>query len=125
MFGDVKNQNIDGIEMIPLRFMSEMLGWQVNWISESKTIEMNKYNDTRFVTFEAESTSISYGDSTETLILEYPNKIPLTIIIDGVTYISCYDFCRVIGLKLSNTASADYKLNIYTDRYSSITNRNY
>lgn len=117
VFDNVKNQNINGIEMVPLRFMSELLGWQVDWIPESRTIKMTKSDNSCFVTCTAEDTSIQYGDEKETLVLEYPFKRPLTIIIDGVTYISCYDFCRVTNMKFSVEEQANYRFDFYTYDY--------
>lgn len=56
LFENVKNKTINGIEMIPLRFTSEMLGWEVEWISETRRIKMKDRNKTNFVDFVAEGT---------------------------------------------------------------------
>lgn len=122
-FGDTPNLTIDGIQVVPITFLSEYLGYTVEnhngliHIREGKTCKNKQGAVEVFLINHKTDKSIYYetknGDKQS---IEMPDNSPLYYVVNEEIYISPYYFCLGLDLKLSDGFSGE-KIKIYTRDY--------
>ena len=122
-FEDTPNLVINGIQVVPVSFLSEYLGYTVEnhggliHIKESETCK-NKQGMTEIFLINLKTdTSIYYESklgSKESI--EMIDEIPIYYRINEEIYLSPYYFCQVLDLKMSGGFAGE-KISIYTRDY--------
>lgn len=114
-FDDITNITVNDIEMVPVKYISNLLNFDVK--INDNSVEITNAEQEYQVKFFIGDDSIEYGFKEDLLTLEYPTSKPLSIKIDNEIYISCYDYCLVMNLKFAEKERENHKYYFYTREY--------
>jgi len=122
-FGDTPNLVINGIQVIPVSFLSEYLGYTVEnhsgliHIKESETCKNKQGVVEIFLINMKTDKSIFYETkSGDKQSIEMQGNSPIYYVINEEIYISPYYFCQVLDLKMSGGFTGE-RITIYTRDY--------
>lgn len=119
-YSECDYQYFEGYRYIPLRQVSEKLGYTVKWDDINKGVYLvkgtrceNEKGKSDFVCIYTDSlTAISWSYE----LRDFGNDVAESVsikIVDGATYISPLDYCRLLDLKLKPYSENEF-INIYT-----------
>lgn len=122
-FGDTPNLVINGIQVIPVSFLSEYLGYTVEnhsgliHIKESETCK-NKQGvvETFLINMKTDKSIFYETKSGDKQSIEMQGNSPIYYVINEEIYISPYYFCQVLDLKMSGGFTGE-RITIYTRDY--------
>lgn len=120
VYSEYDYQYFEGYRYIPLRQVSEKLGYTVKWDDINKSVYLvkgtmceNEKGKSDFVCIYTDSlTAISWSYE----LRDFGNDVAESVsikIVDGATYISPLDYCRLLDLKLKPYSENEF-INIYT-----------
>jgi len=122
-FGDTPNLVMNGIQVVPVRFLSEYLGYTVEnhsgliHIKESETCK-NKQGvvETFLINMKTDKSICYETKSGDKQSLKMPDNSPIYYVINEEIYLSPYYFCQGLDLKMSGGFTGE-KITIYTRDY--------
>lgn len=95
---------INGVTMVPLRFISERVGYEVNYDKATKKIIMNRPTDGKQVVLQVKNSTLAVYELNNSR--NYSKNIPAPVIINGYTLVPLRVISELSGYQVNyNTAS--------------------